>query len=183
MMDRIAESPRLKARIAGVFYVLNILTGAAAAILISRNLVSYGDAANLAATACYIVVTLLFYDLFKPVDKFVSLLAAIFSLAGCSIAVLSVFHLDPFGINPLGFFGAYCLLIGYLIFNSTFLPRTLGVLMALGGLSWLTFLLPSLASAIFPYNMAPGILVETALTVWLLAVGINVQRWKAQAGY
>jgi hypothetical protein len=29
--------------------------------------------------------------------------------------------------------------------------------------------------------MAPGILGEAALTVWLLAVGVNAQRWNEQA--
>jgi hypothetical protein len=58
------------------------------------------------------------------------------------------------------FFGLYCLLIGYLILRSTFLPRFLGVLMALGGLGWLTFLSPALSSKLSPWNMAPGILGE-----------------------
>ena len=80
------------------------------------------------------------------------------------------------------FFGFYCLLIGYLIFRSTFLPRILGALMAFGGLGWLTFLVPPLASALFPYILAPGILGEGCLTVWLLAMSVNDQRWKDQAG-
>jgi len=42
----------------------------------------------------------------------------------------------------LVFFGMFNSLIGYLIFKSTFLPRILGVLMALSGLGWLTFLSP-----------------------------------------
>jgi hypothetical protein len=29
--------------------------------------------------------------------------------------------------------------------------------------------------------MAPGILGEAALTVWLLAVGVNAERWKELA--
>jgi hypothetical protein len=51
-------------------------------------------------------------------------------------------HLAPYKISSLVFFGPYCLLIGYLIFRSTFLPRILGVLMALAGLGWLIFLSP-----------------------------------------
>ncbi|HEV7838596.1 MAG TPA: DUF4386 domain-containing protein, partial [Gemmatimonadaceae bacterium] len=87
----------------------------------------------------------------------------------------------PININPLGFFGFYCLLIGYLILRSTFLPRVLGALMAIGGLSWLTFFSPSLTGQLFPYNMAPGIIGEGVLTLWLLAAGLNEQRWNEQA--
>jgi hypothetical protein len=179
MMERIAEaSPRLKARIAGVFYLLTFLTGGAALFVRGR----LGSAAGLIAGACYIAVTLLFYDIFKPVNRSLSLLAAFFSLVGCAIGALSPFHLAPPHINNLVFFGFYCLLIGYLIFRSTFLPRILGVLMAIGGLGWLTFLSPPLANYLSPYNLAPGILGEGSLTLWLLVVGVNEQRWKEQAG-
>src|SRR5271166_6341106 len=176
MMERIAEtSPRSKARIAGVFYLLNILTGALALFVSGR----LSFVAILIATLCYIVVTLLFYDIFKPVNRSLSLLAAFVSLAGCTIGALSPFHLTS--ANPLVFFGFYCLLIGYLIFRSTFLPRLLGVLMAIGGLGWLTFLSPPFANYLSPYNLAPGILGEGVLTLWLLVMGVNVQRWKEQA--
>jgi hypothetical protein len=178
MMERIAEaSPRFKARMAGVFYLLNILTGGAALFLRGR----LGFVAILIATACYIAVTLLFYDIFKPVNSSLSLLAAFFSLVGCAIGALSPFHLAPSHINSLVFFGFYCLLIGYLIFRSTFLPRILGVLMAIGGLGWLTFLSSPLANYLSPYNLAPGILGEGSLTLWLLVMAVNAQRWKEQA--
>jgi len=137
--------------------------------------------AGLIEYACYIVVTLLFYGLFKPVNRSLSLLAAFFSLVGCAIGALSLFHLARSHISPLVFFGFYCLLIGCLIFRSTFLPRTLGALMAFGGLGWLTFLSPPLAKYLFPYNLAPGIFGEGALTLWLLVIGVNAQRWKEQA--
>jgi hypothetical protein len=127
-------------------------------------------------------VTLLFYDMFKPVNRSLSLLAAFFSLMGFAIGVLSLFHLAPSHISPLVFFGFYCLLIGYLIFRSTFLPRILGALMAVGGLGRVTFLSPPLADHLSPYNLAPGILGEGSLTLWLLVIGVNVQRWKEQAG-
>ena len=176
MTERIAEaSPRLKAKIAGAYYLLNIVTGALA--LFASG--GWRVAAILVAASCYVVVTLLFYDIFRPVNRRLSLLAAFFSLVGCAISALDLFHLAlP---NPLVFFGFYCLLIGYLIFRSTFLPRILGVLMAIGGLGWLTFLSPALAKYLSPYNLAPGILGELSLTVWLLVMGVNVERWQEQA--
>src|SRR5215472_16249698 len=95
MTQRIAQaSPRFKARIAGVFYLLTIFTGGFAAF-VSGKLVMYRDAVNLVASACYVIVTLLFYGLFKPVDASLSLIAAVFSLVGCASGALSLFHLLP----------------------------------------------------------------------------------------
>src|SRR5882672_1926122 len=109
MRERIAgASPLFKARIAGAFYLLTFLTGGFALVVRSR----LGIAAGLVAGACYIAVTLLFYGLFKPVNRNLSLLAAFISLVGIIIGPLSLLHLVPFTINPLVFFGFYCLLIG-----------------------------------------------------------------------
>jgi len=181
MTKSIAEAqPRFKARMAGVFYLITFV-GGSIALAFGRRLGVYFNAANVVTTVSYIAVTLLFYDLFKPVNKGLSLLAALFSLAGLVIGTLSLFHLISSPINNLVFFGFYCLLIGYLIFRSTFLPRALGVLMAFGGLGWLTFLSPALAKVLSPYNLAPGILGEGVLTLWLLVFGVNAERWKEQA--
>jgi hypothetical protein len=80
------------------------------------------------------------------------------------------------------FFGFYCLLIGYLIFRPAFLPRILGVLMAPAGLGWLTFLSPPLgAKYLYRYILAMAS-EQGLLTLWLLVKGVNVQRWKEQAG-
>lgn len=163
---------------AGVFYLLTFVTGIFAFFDRSR----VGMAAGVIAGAFYMAVTLLFYYLFKPVDRSLSLIAACFSLAGFLIGVLSALHLDPWHINGLVFFGVYCLLIGVLIFKSTFLPRILGALMAFAGLGWLTFLSADLANYLSPYNLAPGFLGEGALTLWLLVMGVNEERWKEQAG-
>ena len=169
--------PRTKARIAGVFYLFTILTGAFA-LVVNGGLRA---AMLLGSTGCYIAVTVLFYGLFRPVSRSISAIAAVFSLIGCGLSILAFLHPGSSSLNPLVFFGCYCLVIGYLIFRSTFLPRILGVLMAFGGLGWLTFISPALANQLSPYNMAPGILAEAALTVWLLAVGVNAQRWNEQA--
>ena len=85
------------------------------------------------AGVCYIKVTVLFYFIFKPVNRSLSLLAAIISLAGIAIGPLSLV-IEAFAhINPLVFFGVYCSLIAFLIFRSTFLPGFLSALMALAG--------------------------------------------------
>jgi Domain of unknown function (DUF4386) len=72
--------------------------------------------------------------------------------------------------------------LGYLIFRSTFLPRGLGALMALSGLSWLTFLSPPFANGLLTPIEGVGILAEGALMLWLLVMGVNGQRWEEQAG-
>jgi len=79
------------------------------------------------------------------------------------------------------FFGFHFLLVGFLILKSTFLPRALGVLCAFAGLGGLIFLAPPLASYLFPYIVAVGLLTEVSLTLWLLVKGVNEQRWKEQA--
>jgi uncharacterized protein DUF4386 len=116
MRQPIAEaSPRFKARMAGVFYLLMALTGGLAQF-VGRRLVVSDDAAATAANilahaplfrlsfaadllvvALYIAVTALFYDLFKPVNRSLSLLAAFFSLVGCAIqAFACLFYVAPF---------------------------------------------------------------------------------------
>ena len=177
VMDGIAgASPRFKARAAGVFWLLTILAGAFA--LFVGNRIEGG----LIATACYACATVLVYDLLKPVSRSLSALAASFSLVGCALGALSALQLVRSPINPLVFFGLHCLLVGLLIFRSTFLPRILGVLLAFGGLGWLTFASPLIVDYLRPYNLLPGIVGELSLTLWLLGVGVNEQRWRERSG-
>jgi hypothetical protein len=177
MMKRIGEaSPRFKARIAGVFYLLAILTGIFAEYIVGGR---WGFVAELIAGLFYIAATLLLYGIFKPVNRSLSLLATFFGLVVSSVGALEWHPLGlDIGLLSLGF---YCLLIGYLIFRSTFLPRFLSALMALAGLAWLTFQSPRLQDYLSPYNLAAGILGQGSLTLWLLVIGVNVQRWKEQA--
>src|SRR5438045_4970029 len=115
MMQSIDASPRLKARVAGVLYLLTILTGIFAQGFVSARLVVEGDAAATATNilahkslfewgftvyliemACQIGTTGLFYDLLKPAGRSVSLLAAFLGLTGCIIKTFSrVFFIAP----------------------------------------------------------------------------------------
>ena len=180
MTKRLAKaSPLIRARTAGVFYLLSILTGVFATTLASGRL---SLVANLIGTACYVAVTLILYDLLKPVNKGLSLLAALLSLVGCVIGLLRLLHLPSPGVSMLVFFGFYCLLLAYLIFRSTFLPRFLSVLLAVAGLGWLTFLSPALGNRLFvPYLMVTGLVGEGSLTLWLLAFGVDARRWNEQS--
>src|SRR6266496_4227958 len=220
MMERIAEaSPRLKARMAGVFELLEALTSGFGQVIVPGMLVVAGNAkataanilahgllfrlsilAALIGVACHTAWIFLFYELFKPVNRSMSLLAAFFGLVAVAIqAFSSVFQAAPLIVMDAGqsfssfnveqlqalslmflrfsarafniylaFFGIWCVLIGYLIFKSTFMPRILGVLEVLAGLCWLTFLWPPLGHYLSPYNQivaAPG---ELSLMLWLL---------------
>ena len=181
-MERIAEaSPRPRARLIGVVYLLYFLTAISGEVFVGQGRLVLYDAVNLIAHAFYIALTLLFFYLFKPVNRSLSLLAALFGLLGCANDVLSLFHRAPYNINSLVFFGPYCLLLGYLIFSSTFLPRILGVLMMFAGVGWLIFRSP-FAKHLSTYLQVLGFLAELSLCLWLLVMGVNIQRWKEQAG-
>jgi hypothetical protein len=179
MMKRFAEtSPRFKARMAGVFFLLTMLTAAFTELFvrISGRLNFAADlAAGIVEVSGMFAVTLLFYDIFKPVNRGLSLLATSLNLVALTFEALQRVNIG------LVFGGFYCLLIGYLIFRSTFLPRILGAPMAFAGLGWVTFLSPPLANRLSPYNLASGILGEGLVMLWLLVMGVNVQRWKEQA--
>jgi hypothetical protein len=136
--------------------------------------------AGFLAGVCYVVVTILFYFIFTPVNRMLALTATVVSLAGCAVGPLIQTHLLPAKINPLVFFGVYCLLVAYLILKSTFLPRILGAGMLFAGLGWLTFFSPQLANSLSPYNLFPGLLGEGALTLWLVVRGVDERRWREQ---
>jgi len=87
MNQPVAEaSPRGRARIAGAFYLVNIVSGALALRLRGR----LGVASLLVATACYLAVTFLFYGIFRPVNKSLSFTAALFSLVADRISDFQV---------------------------------------------------------------------------------------------
>jgi hypothetical protein len=117
MLKRIREaSPRFKARIAGVLFLLVILTAAFTEFFVRGRL---GFAADLVVGVIeisgMIVVTLLFYDIFRAVNRSLSLLAASFNFVGLTLELL---QFNPRGaMIGIGFHGLYCLLMGYLLFR------------------------------------------------------------------
>ena len=230
------SSPLFRARMAGFFWLMTIITGMFGFVAGGR-FVAAGDAAttaaniigheglyrvafmsNLLATACYLAVTLFVYQLLKPVNRTVAAFVVLFSLMGCAVGLVSsLFFLAPLDflsgasylstfslaqlqalalsvltlslrLNDIGmvFFGFHVISIGYLIRKSTFLPRILGALLFVAGACYLAssfanFLALPFRASLTPFVALGGLIGEGSLTVWLLAKGVNAQRWHQQA--
>ena len=127
-----------------------------------------------------------------------NLLAALFLLGGAdylkafephqlhALSYLSLkLHDYGFGVGLI-FFGCECLVVGYLILRSGYLPKTIGVLMQIAGVCYLTnsfalLLAPTFASIIFPAILVPAFMAELSLCLWLIVKGVNVPKWELHA--
>ena len=94
-------------------------------------------------------------------------------------------HEAGFGIGLI-FFGCVCLLEGYLIRKSRYLPTLLGALMQLAGACYLVnsfalLLAPDVEARLFPAILMPCLVAELSLALWLLVKGGKVEAWKQQA--
>jgi hypothetical protein len=94
-------------------------------------------------------------------------------------------HAYGFGIS-LTIFSFVLLLEGYLIFNSGYFPKMIGVLVAIAAICYLTdsfalFLAPAFQAKIFPAILIPSFIGELSLCLWLLVMGVNVPKWEEKA--
>ena len=235
MTDQTSKaSPRRQARIAGFLYLIIIVAGgvgytthstpivwndaAATAdnILASEQSWRLSSAAMLVMLVCDVAVAAIFYVLFEPVNRALSLMGFAFRLVlvaivgvaqlarylpllllkdATSVAIgteqtqalglLSIKLFERGFTVALVFFGVDCLVIGWLVCRSSFLPRILGVLLSIAGLLYLT---DSVRLLVFPMVTLPfdilllSYLVEMALCLWLIVVGVNAEKWSEQAG-
>ncbi len=90
-------------------------------------------------------------------------------------------HDYGFGIGLI-FFGFACLIYGYLLFISGYFPKTLGILMAIAGLSYLMnsftlILAPAYAGTIFPV-LVLALSGELSLCLWLIVKGVGLPKWE-----
>lgn len=192
MIERtFSASPRLRARIAGILYVIIFIAAPSGAADVTAAKVSI-------TLACDIGVALLLYSLLEPVNKNLALLGALFRLifvivmAANSLNYFGFLHLFESAHSAAAFntgygislvpFGIHCIVTGYLIFRSTFLPRAIGILLAVAGLGYLTFIWPPLGERLFvPYVLVLALAGEGSLTLWLTLIGVNPERWNQQA--
>ena len=227
-------SPRLQARVAGALYLVIIVAGAIGYTLHSSPIV-WNDAAatadNILASeqswrlsaavmlvmlASDVGVAAIFYVLFRPVDRVLSLIACMFRLVlvavvGVSIlfrylalylakdsysaaigaeqsealVILSVRLFEQGFTIALVFFGIHCLVLGWLIFRASFLPRFLGVLLLIAGALYVIDSVRVLVLPQFtvPFDLLiPSYVAELVLCLWLLVIGLNADKWHEQAG-
>lgn len=223
------ESPRVLARLAGVFFLLTIAGGVIAQGFISERLIDLGDAAatanNILANhglfqagftiflvemSCQTVTAMLLYRILSPVSGSLALLMLLFEFLGIVIKTAArVFYIAPLWVldgqgvlggfdtaglrsiamvllkvNDLGaatalaFFGFSTLLMGYLIFRSTYLPRWLGALSMIAGAGWLTFIYPPLGRELFMLVALFALAGSAAKIFWLIVFGVDEERFR-----
>ena len=98
-------------------------------------------------------------------------------------------HDYGFGIGLI-FFGFECLIDGYLIIRSGYLPKVLGVMIQIAGVCYLInsfalILSPSFANKLSMAILLPPFIGELSICLWLIFKGVNLVKWKERvpAGY
>ncbi len=231
--SKVETSPQVYARIGGLAYLIIIVAGALGELFIRNKIIVSGDAVatahNIAASpllwrigitgdlimhVCDLILAMVYYLLFRRVNKNLAMLSVLFGLIQTAVLVANKLNLlmplfllgsedylkafDPHQLQVLSyvavkahghgfaigliFFGFECLIDGYLIFKSGFLPRILGVLILIAGLCYLTnsfvlILFPAISDSIFQIILAPTFIAELSMCLWLLIKGVDITKW------
>jgi Domain of unknown function (DUF4386) len=194
-----------EAYVRGTIVVPGDAAATAANIRSMETLWRAGIGAELVLLICALPVTLILYVLLRPVSRDLALLAVFFNLVSVSVEAVSTLELVT-ALSPaangglaavrahshgfalaLVFFGVECLILGYLIFRSGYLPKAIGVLMQVAGVAYLVnsfvlLLAPAFSSTVFPLIVGPVLAGEGSLTLWLIVKGVDVERWKLALG-
>ncbi len=153
---------------------------------VSRNLALLGAFFRLTFVAIYSVAKLFEIAALVALGRADYLKAfnpqQLYALAYMSLRV----HSLGYGVSLL-FFGFCSVLFGHLIYRSGYLPRTLGILLVIGGWGYVLFSLAQMlapefaATWLFPWLMLPAFPAELGLALWLLVKGVDVPRWEERA--
>jgi hypothetical protein len=202
MTNEIADiSPRTAARIVGIGLIIMFFLAIFAILIVLSNIIVPGDAATtannikanellfgIAIVGYYIIlaldvaVALALYVILKPVNKNLSLLAAILRLVYTAIMIISLLALIFLFINAYScgeliayiFFIPHLFVLGYIVFKSGYIPRILGVLLIIGSFCYIItiyghlFISKELYELLLIIVFLPEVLAEMSLAFWLL---------------
>jgi len=159
----------------------------------SELLIRVGIVLNLLSGVVYLGATGLLYSLLKPVSAGAAFCAACFGVAGIALggvatliadtalsatqlASLSVRIMQQQTVIGMVFFGVQCAITGVLIARSTFLPKKIGLLLTVGGSTYvigslIALLAPDAGARVFPIVMAIALIGEGTVAVMLATRG------------
>ena len=202
-----AISLRKAARTAGIGFLIMFPLGIFAILIIISNLIVPGDAATtvnnikanellfgigiasfLIILALDVVVALALYVVLKPVNKNLSLLMAILRLLytaimGIGLIALALLFINAYSYGELIayiFFIPHLFVLGYVIFKSGYIPRSLGILLIIASFCYLItlyghFFIPKeLYDPLNMIAMLPAAISEVSLGIWLLLKGAKI---------
>ena len=170
-------------------------------ITASPDLWRLGIATNVVMQLSDVPVMLILFLLLSPVNMHVALLALLFNIVQTATLVANQMSLVAAQLlapeqsaltevaisayssgEALGlvFFGFTLLGVGYLIRHSGYLPWMIGLLLQIGGASYVanSFLLlvaPDLANIVL---LVPAFVAELSLALWLLLKGVDAGKWQ-----
>jgi hypothetical protein len=201
-----------EAFVRGTLIVEGDAAATASNILGSETLFRVGLAGEMLTCVCDVTLAVILYVLLEPVSRPLAMLGAFFRLTFIAVySVAKLFEiaalvllrrtdLEPQALHGLAyaslrvhslgygasllFFGFCCVVFGYLIYRSTYLPKTIGLLLVIGGACYVVFSLAQMlaptfaAKVLFPWLLLPAFPAELGLCLWLLVKGVHVARWE-----
>jgi len=135
-----------------------------------------------------VLIALALYVILKPVNQRLSALTAALRLTYVAIMVVGLFALvmlysDGYVYGKLlayVFFISHLFVLGYLVYKSTYIPRSLGVFLMIASLSYIILLYgqyifsPETMGVLTLIAMVPALFAELSLGLWLLFKGGKV---------
>lgn len=199
MTTRAAEtSPRKAAIVVGIAILAMFVLAIVVDEFVLPNFIGPGDTAALAgdmeanearfgvAVVGYLIILMLdavialaLYVILKPANKVLASLTAVLRLLYAAILVISVFALalrfiDAYGYGTLKligyvFFTAHIFVLGYSVFKSAYMPRSLGVLLIIASLCYVVLIFGKslVPEKLLPIFVVPAAAAELLLGIWL----------------
>ncbi len=146
---------------------------------VNKNLALLAAFFGLISTALYAVAELFYFAAMIILSGANSLQA----FSPDQLNALALLSLKVFGYGAaifMAFYGIANVIRGYLIFRSGYLPKFLGVLLALAGLGFIAKNFTLVLAPAYSSNalLLPMFLAALSLTVWFLVKGVDVPKWQ-----